>query len=38
MAAPLAEAEDYVVGRWLKRGGFSLRPEDRSRISGKNSS
>jgi hypothetical protein len=31
MAAPLAEAEDYGVGRSLKRGGFSLRPEHSSR-------
>jgi hypothetical protein len=31
MAAPLAEVEDSGVGRSLKRGGFSLRPEDSSR-------
>jgi hypothetical protein len=31
MAAPLAEAEDYGVGRSFKRGGFSLRPVGSSR-------
>jgi hypothetical protein len=31
MAAPLAEAEDYGVGRSLERGGFSLHLEDSSR-------